>query len=267
MDLATSIDEKRPPFLKRSLTAVGLFFTGTWLLVRHLSIRLAVETGYWTRLFFYTSKQFLRLEGYLSLAGALVFYGLIFVFDLATSPRVLLDYSYIFFTLVMVLLSMNLLPRERDQGTLEILWSQPIRRSHLVLIQLFSLTLWILILALFAVLLIREFTAYPEGAGMLLLFVCTTSFAVGAFTVLVSTFCRHAIATGLVALLILGAHYFWIKQFGPIMFFYNPVGVPQMGFIPMLFDICFNRIMLLMLVGFILDYLFRRLRRTAEWFT
>src|SRR5690606_35865943 len=107
-------------------------------------------------------------------------------------------------------------------------------------------------------------------------------------------------ATGLVTLLILGVHYYWLRNLGPVEVFYNPIPLPELkkaGFdfsrgsigpgnqpfnivsaifglpgmiirsLHLDFNFIFNRIVVLVVTGFVLDYLFRRLKRTAEWFT
>lgn len=273
-----------------------------------LSVRFAkwsrVEFAYWFRLFLYTSRNFLRLEALLTVVGAVLFFGYIITNDLAQSGEHLIYYSYIYFSVVMVLLAMNVLPRERDNGTLEILWSQPLRRSSMVVVQLITLSIWMLVLNLIWLAFIENFTAYPEGKWILLVLVWTTTISVGALTLLISTFCRHSIATGLVALLILGLHFYWITSLGPVQFYFIPDNLELMinppdtstpsfgggnfggrgnfggndfgggrGFnrgqstYSIYFDMMFNRITLVVTVGFILDFLFRRLRRTAEWFT
>ncbi len=239
----------------RSLLAVGI----VWM---------CREIAYWFHLFLYTSRQFLRVEAYLSILGAFAFFGVILMQDMSTSPRMMLEYCYIYFTVVMVLLSMNLLPRERERDTLEILWSQPMTRGKLIVMQLITLTIWIFMLCLFVVVFFRLFAAYYEGLWITMLLVITSSFAVGVITVLISTFCRHAIATGLVSLLVFGIHFFWLRELGPIVMYHNPISDYQawdQNISP--FGILFNRLFLFVLVGFVLDYLFRRLRQTARWFT
>lgn len=271
--------------------AVGAMRRGSTWLYR--------ETLYWTRLFRYTSRHFLRIEAFLALVGAFAFFGVIFTQNRVGNLHEFLEYSYIYFSIVMALLAMNLLPRERDEETLEILWSQPMSRSGLIVLQLLTLTVWIFILCGIVTLFFMRFSAYRESLWPFFVLILSTSFCVGALTVLVSTYCRHAIATGLVTLLILGVHYYWLRQLGPIEVFYNPILTPgQMDALSMkmsmgrgmgmgpggpggpgfgggggqpgnvnAFDLIFNRIVVLFLIGFIMDYLFRRLRRTSEWFT
>lgn len=226
------------------------------------------ELFYSLRLFWYTSKRFLRVESYLALIGAFIFFGYLLTEGQIQTNQELLQQCYIYFTVVMILLAMNLLPRERDEETLEILWSQPMSRNWLIVVQMLTLTVWGFVLCMLVVGVFSYFTAYEESPWLLVLFVITTSFAVGVITVLISTFCRHAIATGLVALLIFGIHYFWLSELGPIQLYMNPVLAPGADEPrDYRFEVVFNRVILCFLVGFILDYLFRRLRRTAEWFT
>ncbi len=231
---------------------------------------LAIEATFGFRLFIYTTRRFLHIEVYLALIGAFAFFGWVVHNGMVGNQRDLLEYCYMYFTVVSIVLAMNLLPRERDEETLEILWSQPMRRSALVSVQLVTLTIWLLFLCIAVVFFFSRFSAYSEGRWTVVLMTVTTSFAVGAIAVLVSTFCRHAMATGLVSLLILGAHYLWLRQLGPIELFFNPILPPGMvrryGDSAMM-SILFNRIALAFLVGFTLDYLFRRLKRSAEWFT
>ncbi len=292
--------KQRPPFFKRMTRGTGSFFAGIpgalfglLLLLRLAWSKSCLEVSYWFQLFLYTSRNFLRLEAVLSVAGAVLFFGYIINNDLAKNGELLIYYSYIYFSIVMVLLSMNVLPREKSGGTLEILWSQPLSRSAMIVVQLVTLSIWMLALNLIWLIFIESFTAYPEGKWILLLLVWTTTVAVGAMTLFVSTFCRHAIATGLVSLLILGLHFYWLQTLGPVQFYFIPDNLPQLitgpetaqqgfggrfggrgGFggnnnslFSIWWDVIFNRVTLIVTVGFILDFLFRRLRRTAQWFT
>lgn len=265
----------RPGLIRRIARLPGHFIRKTGRGIRSVYravlvalVWLWLEFGYWLRLFFYTSRRFLRIEMYLSLVGAFVFFGWIQTNNRADNMNHLLHYCYIYFTVVMVLLCMNLLPRERDENTLEILWSQPMRRGPMIAMQLTTVSIWVFLLSLFVVFFFGYFGSYLEGRTIALLFLLTTSFTVGAITVLVSTLCLHGIATGLVTLLILGAHFYWLSPLGPIDLFYNPIPLP--GFRsrpPMMGSMIFNRVITLVLAGFVLDYLFRRLRQTARWFT
>ncbi|MBD3265751.1 ABC transporter permease subunit [bacterium] len=251
------------PFRKLG-EGIGWLAKGCWLGMQW-GLR---ETAYWLRLFLFTSRRFLRIELLLAALGAVLFFGWVLTQDMVQNQRAMLEHCYIYFTAIMILFSMNLIPRERDEETLEILWSQPISRNKLIILQLTTLTAWALILCIGVIAGLNQFMAYNEDYLYLIpILIVTTAFAVGAITILVSTFCRQAIATGLVSLLILGAHYYWLRELGPIQLFYNPIPMPggemQGGFMNYLP----NRIFLLILTGFVLDYLFRRLRRTAEWFT
>jgi hypothetical protein len=242
-----------------------------------------LEMRYWFRLFIYTSRLFLRVELLFAAIGALLFFSLIITQDMVRNQHTMLEHCYLFFTGIMVLFSMNLIPREREEETLEILWSQPINRNKMILLQLLTLTVWSLVLCLLVVLGFSQFMPYNEKHIYILpILVMTTVFTVGSITILVSTFCRQAIATGLVALLLLGVHYFWLRNLGPINLFFNPIPFPEEalqrgagrfanknteGIMPLLISIAMNRFFVIVLTGFILDYLFRRLKRTAEWFT
>ncbi len=255
------------------------------------------ETGYWFKLFLYTTRRILHIEVFLSLLGAFVFFGWVVSRNLADNPGDLLYFCYMYFTVVTILTAMSLLPREREEDTLEILWSQPIRRSSLIVIQLITITLWQLALCTAVVFFFSRYSAYTEGRWWIIPLVVTSSFAVGSVTVLISTFTRHSMAAGLVALLIFGIHFYWLQQLGPVRIFYftlpvippaprgGPMGPavmsPAMSITALIFGgisyviksivpympLIMNRFFVIGLVGFVLDYLFRRLRRTAEWFT
>ena len=261
------IPDIRKGFIRRwvewILSLVAAMFYGAGFAVKWSWL----EACYWTRLFWYTSRQFLRLEAYLSILGALVFFGMVFVQNRISNQHQLLYYCYLYFTAVTVLIAMNILPQERERGTLEILWSQPIKRSVLVVVQMLTLSIWIFLLSLFIVIFFGQYAAYLEGRATLIFCVLTTSFLVAVLTLIVSTFCRHGIATGLVALLILGVHFFWLQEIGPIQLYFNPILPPGYRGHDMTSYFIFNRIVVFVLIGFGLDYLFRRLRRTAQWFT
>ena len=260
-----------------------------WIFIKNTYNWSSLEFGYWFRLFIFTSKRLLRIELLLAIIGSVLFFGIIISKDMARSQQAMLEHGYLFFTIIMVLFSMNLIPKEKEDGTLEILWSQPVNRNNLLFLQLLTLTVWTFFLACGTFYLLNRYSAYQEKhIAEVIFMIATTSFTVGCFTVMVSAFCRQAIATGLVSLLILGIHYYWLKDLGPINLFYNPIPLPadqfQQGlkiagsFIQnntpvntgsLFFNANFilNRFFVLVLSGFILDYLFRRLRKTAEWFT
>ena len=282
---------------KSSIIKTGwIFFVDScdwlWNSVKNGYLWFILEFRYWLRLFIFTSKRLLRIELLLAIFGAILFFGIIISKDMARSQQTMLEQMYLFFTAIMVLFSMNVIPKEKEEGTLEILWSQPISRNKLIILQLSTLTAWTFVLSLVFLFSINHFSAYQEKYFLVMtILITTTSFTTGAITILVSTFCRQAIATGLVSLLILGIHYFWLKDIGPINLFYNPIPLPAEEFqkglkiagqgfqdisqntgssgwmllLNMFF--LFNRLFTLMVAGFVLDYLFRRLRRTAEWFT
>ncbi|MBZ0255169.1 ABC transporter permease, partial [bacterium] len=229
------------------------------------------ESIYWLRLFLYTSKRYLRIETYLSLIGAFIFFGYVISNDMARSQFDLLKHTYLYFTVVMVWLASALLPREREERTLEILWSQPMGRGPMVTLQLITLTVWVTVLCAAVIAFFSQYSSYQEGRWTVLICVSTTAFAVGAVTVLISTFTRHVIATALVALLVFGVHYYWLTQLGPLSFYPFPIHPP--GYVPPRWgapkepSLWLNRTVLIVMVGFVLDYLYRRLKRTAEWVT
>jgi ABC-type transport system involved in multi-copper enzyme maturation permease subunit len=171
----------------------------------------------------------------------------------------------------MILITSNLLPRERDENSLEILWSQPLPRGGIILVQVLSLTAWcggltLLIFAVFG----RFLSAalYPLWfAG----FCLSTAFAVALITVLISTFCRNAVATAIVAVLLFGIHYFWLKEIGPINLYFNPLPSSvwtrgSSGEVAVWAAVA-NRLFLIALLGFVYDYLLRRLRYSSVWLT
>ncbi len=243
--------------LGAAFRAIGFALAWSWL-----------EFRYWFHIFLYMSRGFLRIEMYLSLVGAFLFFGWVLTHNLANHMVNLLYFCYLYFSVVMVMLCMNLLPRERDEDTLEILWSQPMRRGVMIFVQLTTVSIWVLLLSVFTILFFSYFGTYPGGQGLSIFFLSITLFTVGAITVMISTLCRHAIATGLVTLLILGVHFFWLRPIGPIELFYIPMHPPGFDGPPLSFwSLFFNRFIVVVLAGFVLDYLFRRLRQTARWFT
>jgi ABC-type transport system involved in multi-copper enzyme maturation permease subunit len=229
---------------------------------------------YYATLFLYTSRRFLRLEGYTALAVIVFYFATLSMSQTPRGGRSILSAYYSIFTVGMILLAMNLLPRESDEHTLEILWSQPFHRGALVLVQVASLTVWCgVVMGLILVLFARFLTAetFPLWVGI---FGLTTAFAVALITVLISTFCRNAIATGIVAALIFGVHYFWLKELGPINLYFNPLPEPiTRAFVPSgadkvpIFSALMNRFFLLVLLGFVYDYLLLRLRHSSAWLT
>lgn len=225
---------------------------------------LGVESLYWSRMFYYVSRRFVRAEAAMALVALLVVFGTMLSNGMLSSANAWLETNYIVFTLVMIVFCANLLPREREEQTLEILWSQPISRNVLIVFQLLVLTLWCTILAALVMGVVGYFTLYMESFGWILLSVVTTTFAVGAITILISTFTRQTLSTLLLAVLVFGLHYAWLRPLGPLdLYTMTAIVEPerdQPGFLV-------NRIALAVLLGFVLDYLFRRLRRTAEWFT
>ncbi|HPA46806.1 MAG TPA: ABC transporter permease subunit [bacterium] len=238
------------------------------------SRRLWRCTRYYGAMFLYTSRRFLRIEGYIAIIAAVLWLSFLFLSYSPKGGREILDSSYRLFTVIMILFTINLLPRERDENSLEILWSQPLSRGGIVLVQVLSLTAWcggltLLIFAVFGPFLSAEL--YPLWVGG---FCLSTAFAVALITVLISTFCRNALATAIVAVLVFGIHFFWLKEIGPINLFFNPLPSPvgtsgvmdSSGRIAIVAAVA-NRLFLLALLGFVYDYLLRRLRYSSVWLT
>ncbi|MBI1390770.1 MAG: ABC transporter permease subunit [bacterium] len=258
----------------RILSVPGAAWRGIKTAGRGVKTAIAVtvrEVIYWLRLFVYTSRRYLRVETYLALIGAICFFGYVVSNDMARTQRELLAYNYIYFTAATVWLASTLLPREREENTLEILWSQPMSRAGLITLQIVTLTVWMTALCALVVYGFSRFSSYQEGKWLIVLCVSTTSLVVAAATVLISTFTRHVIATALLALLVFGVHYYWLTSLGPIALYPFPIKAPDAPVVrwggPRDPSLWVNRIAAMALAGFIFDYLYRRLRRTAEWFT
>ncbi len=233
--------------------------------------RLWKSSRYYGALFLYTSRRFLRVEGYIAVLAAILWLSPLFMNYSPKGGRELLESCYPLFTVIMILITSNLLPRERDENSLEILWSQPLPRGGIILVQVLSLTAWcggltLLIFAVFG----RFLSAalYPLWfAG----FCLSTAFAVALITVLISTFCRNAVATAIVAVLLFGIHYFWLKEIGPINLYFNPLPSSvwtrgSSGEVAVWAAVA-NRLFLIALLGFVYDYLLRRLRYSSVWLT
>ncbi|HOE10888.1 MAG TPA: ABC transporter permease subunit [bacterium] len=238
------------------------------------SHRLWKSSRYYGALFLYTSRRFLRVEGYIAVLAAILWLSLLFVNYSPKGGRELLASCYLLFTIIMILITSNLLPRERDENSLEILWSQPFSRGGIVLVQVLCLTAWCgaLVFLIFAV--FGRFLSAALHPVWFVGFCLSTAFAVALITVLISTFCRNAVATAIVALLLFGIHYFWLKEIGPINLFFNPLPSPvgtsgvmgSSGRIAVGAAVA-NRLFLIALLGFVYDYLLRRLRYSSVWLT
>lgn len=241
--------------------------TGVRLVGRGI-VRCWRELNYLRVMFFSLSRSFLGAEGLLALIIAVVAFGILFLQGRPVGGHEMLNISYRLVSLLMILFGMNLLPRERERGTLELLWSQPISRGGLLLMQLLVLTVWGGLLLWLTFWFYGRFEAVEIDTHVVLGMSLSTGFTVGLLTALVSTFCRHAIATGIVTFLLVGAHYVWIPNLGPVALFLNPIpeaGVPVRGMQEI--SVIFNRVFVLIFAAFLFDYLVRRLRRTARWFT
>ncbi len=226
------------------------------------------EANYARALFFSLSRTFLSADGLVAITAMLFLFGYLFSQGRPISSHVLQDLGYRLISVLMILFGMNLIPRERDRNTLELMWSQPISRGGLVFMQLLVLTIWLGIFLYGTLAFYGRFKAIDIHTGAILLMTLSTGFAVGLIAVLTSTFCRQGIATGIVSALIVGAHYVWIPRLGPIVLFMNPFqenALPGEEFDPRM--IAFNRVFVLILIICLLDYLIRRLRKTARWFT
>jgi len=258
-----------------------------------------IETlRYYAALFLYTSRLFLRLEGYLALAVVLIYFTVLFLSVKPKGGDAILEAYYIIFTCGMILVAMNLLPRERGGRTLEILWSQPFSRGGIILVQVISLTVWCAVLMGLLHVLFSRFLAAEGYAFWVGIYSLSTAFSVGIITVFVSTFCRNAIATGIVAAVIFGIHYFWLtdllppitielrgghlerlglisKDFEPfvvhVSLYFNPL--PPATFarelnphVPIR-EAILNRVFLLVGLGLVYDWLLLRLRRSSMWLT
>ncbi len=225
---------------------------------------------YYGALFLHTSRRLLRLEGYLALSAIIILMALQFNQPSMKGGHEILGFYYPIFTIAMILFGMNLLPRERDENTLEILWSQPFSRGGLVLVQAFTLTIWCAVLMGLLYAVFGRFLSSDYFPFWVALYALTTAFAVLLITVLISTFCRNAISTGIVAALVFGIHYFWFRDLGPINLYYNPIPQAQQIIrtpdVPLMSAVI-NRVFVFVLLGFVYDYLLRRLRNSSPWFT
>lgn len=214
------------------------------------------------------SRIWMTLDGFVACVAILILMGILFLRGVPIGGRDILDLLYRLIALLMILFGMNLLPRERERRTLELLWSQPISRAGLVFMQLLATVFWLGIMLGIVLLAYGILKSTQLYSGYVLLLALSTGLGVGLITVLISTFCRQGIATGIVAVLLIGAHYVWFPQLGPVAMFYNPLPPPtEIGAKIQVGSIVANRIFLLVLLAFVFDYLVRRLRRTARWFT
>lgn len=264
---ASSIESN--PSASPSAAPTGWLGKG-WRAVRTGIYRSWLEIAYWTRLFFYTSKRFLRVESVLSLAAGAVFFIYLLSNDLMREPAAMMENLYLYITAVTVFLASGLLPKERDEQTLEILWSQPISRNMLVVLQISTLAIWCTLLSALWLYVYSVYNPLEESATGILICMGTTSFTVASITVLISTFTRQMIATALVGFLLMGIHFYWFRELGPIQLFPNSIEMAENQRGPSSFftdPLFINRVTVVILVGFVMDYLFRRLKRTAEWFT
>lgn len=229
---------------------------------------LSRELRYRSTLLLSLSRIWMTLDGFVAFVAIFILMGMLFTRGVPVGGRDILDLWYRLVTLLMILFGMNLLPRERERRTLELLWSQPISRAGLVLMQLLATVFWLGVMLGCVLVIYGSFKSTQLYSGYVMFLSLSTGLGVGLITVLISTFCRQGIATGIVAVLLIGAHYVWFPQVGPIAMFFNPLPAPtDIGAKISVGPIIANRIFMLILLAFVFDYLVRRLRRTARWFT
>jgi len=120
-----------------------------------------------------------------------------------------------------IFLSMNVLPRESESGTVEVFFSLPVRRYRLVIWHLATIAIWLFFLLLFQGLLLSLMNPGVK-MGALLLRVLPSLICISCLTLWISTYTRNGPAAGLFAGLICFSHLFRFRSLGPIQLFQSP---------------------------------------------
>jgi len=162
-------------------------------------------------------------------------------------------------SLLFVILSMGLFPREREEKTLEVLLSCARSRNGLLLLKFVPVCLFV---AAEALALATGFYAVVGGFSWLKMFFIPYEIgaAVGILTVALSTYFRSQYAAGAVAILVsLAIAILW---FDPYETFYTSHISRMMRDRP---NLLLNRVILAVVFGFLYDHALRRLRRLELW--
>jgi hypothetical protein len=163
-------------------------------------------------------------------------------------------------SLFFIILSMGLLPREREGRTLEILLASSRSYHALLLVKFIPVVLFV---GLIGIGLSIGFAALGAGVSIpkMMTIPLAVSTMVGLMTVVLSTYFRNQYAAAAVALLI--ALTLEMSLFEPYSTFYEAMLDPQRrGRTP---SLRFNRISLLVVLWFLYDQSVRRLRRIDLW--
>jgi len=169
-------------------------------------------------LLFASSSRRLFSASVLVIVAVALYVWLFFGWQVEANPmRVVLPPALV----LTVLFSMNVLPREREDQTVEVFFSLPVRRFRLVIWHLVTIAVW-----LFLFLLVPAIFTAPVhsevGLRALLVQVYPSLLCISCLTLWISTFTRNGPAAGFVAGLVCLLHLFYFPAFGPIRLFPSP---------------------------------------------
>jgi len=163
-------------------------------------------------------------------------------------------------TLFFVILSMGLLPREKEANTLEVLLACARSRHSLLLMKFVPLALFVWVVGAALAVGFQWLTGGALALGKMLVIPFAVASAAGLLTVVLSTYIRNQYAAGAVAvLLLLLIAAVWME---PFTTFYHarldPVRRQQAS-------LRFNRVVLATLIVVLYDHSVRRLKRIELW--
>jgi len=210
-----------------------------------------------TLIFYYTTKIIFTKQVLAISALTILYYAIQISQNIYLTSDIF--YSIQFYTgIITIALSMGLITSEREKNTLPFFLSSVHYPSQIIFIKLGSVLMLISILIVFQVYLYFIFVPI-FSPWIMIIFSIINMIVIGATTLIISTFTKNTFITGLISALIFFIHFKLLPQIGPIsifMFYLNE----KNEYFPLKF-IIINRIIVLIVIIALYDYLIRRLRK------
>jgi len=224
----------------------------------NLSGKLIKNIRNLTLIFYYTTKIIFTKQ-VLAISAITILY---YVIQISQNIYLTSDvfYSIQFYTgIITIALSMGLITSEREKNTLPFFLSSVHYPSQIIFIKLGSVLMWVFILIIFQVYLYFIFVPI-FSPWVMVIFSIINMIVIGTTTLIISTFTKNTFITGLISALIFFIHFKLLPQIGPINLFYFYFNESMKTNLP-LKPIILNRIIVIIIIIGLYDYLIRRIRK------
>jgi hypothetical protein len=261
-------DDRRPSTVWRVLgpvTVITLPWVGSrWVLRRLRDARWWRRLGRWSanaaHLLWLSSRLTLGTQALVLIAAAIGVFAYAALSEAVSTKEAVFSRLLLVETVVFVILSMGLLPREKEGRTLEVLLTSARSRHALILMKFVPVLLFVAVIAAGLTLGFYWLTGGVFSWAKMWAIPYLLAVTVGVLTVALSMHLRNQYAAAVVALLV--AVVFGILWFEPFTTFYDAPVRRMMRSQP---NLMVNRALVAVVFGFLYDHSVRRLRRVELW--